>query len=108
SPGTAAAVGFRPIKRLSTGARKRCATVRDVPKFCEGAAVLFRVLALWFLTHRRKFALVPIIATLLALVGLVKLDYDDVPRTLYRSHDADFVKLEKVFEQFGADDVDCV
>jgi len=60
------------------------------------------------MTHRRAFALMPIAATIAAVVGLALLQFDDVPRTLFRSHDADFARLEEVFEQFGADDVDCV
>lgn len=70
--------------------------------------MVFRTLATWFMTHRRIYALLPIAATLAAVVGVVLLQYDDVPRTLFRSHDEDFARLEEVFEQFGADDVDCV
>jgi predicted RND superfamily exporter protein len=70
--------------------------------------VLFQLLAEWFVAHRRGLALGVAAATIAALVGLVRLPYDDVPRTMFRSHDADFERLEEVFEQFGADDVDCV
>lgn len=70
--------------------------------------MFFQFLADWFVGHRRATAVAVAALTAAALVGIVRLPYDDVPRTMFRSHDADFARLEEVFEQFGADDVDCV
>jgi predicted RND superfamily exporter protein len=62
----------------------------------------------WFERHRGLSALSVVAVSALALFGIVRLQFDDVPRTIFRSHDEEFARLEEVFSQFGADDVDCV
>ena len=69
---------------------------------------MFRRFADWFDAHRRAVSLLLAATTLAALVGIVRLEYDDVPRATFRSHDDDFRRLESVFHDFGADDVDGV
>lgn len=69
---------------------------------------MFRRLAELFDAHRAKLALAVGLATIAAIVGLSRLQFDDIPRLTFRSHDAEFTLLEQVFRQFGADDVDCV
>ncbi len=69
---------------------------------------MFRRFADWFDAHRRAVSLLLAATTLAALVGIVRLQYDDVPRATFRSHDEDFRRLESVFHDFGADDVDGV
>lgn len=46
--------------------------------------------------------------SLLAILGLTRLEFDDVARGIFRSDDADFSLLEEVYEDFGSDDNDCV
>ena len=70
--------------------------------------LLFQRLSELFDAHRRALAVAIGLVTATALWGLSRLEYDDVPRLTFRSHDADFARLEEVFQQFGADDVDCV
>lgn len=70
--------------------------------------MLFRILADRFIRHRRGLTIAVVLATIASLYGITQLQYDDLPRTLFRSHDADFAMLEEVSQQFGADDVDCV
>ncbi len=69
---------------------------------------MFRALARRLERSRTPAVIGVALATLLAIVGIVRLEYDDVPRTIFRSDDVDFARLEEVFRQFGADDADCV
>jgi len=69
---------------------------------------VFRRLSESFDAHRRLVALGVTLVTLVAFYGVYRLEYDDVPRATFRSGDAEFVRLEEAFKQFGADDVDCV
>lgn len=61
-----------------------------------------------FVRHRALVALVVVLYTVAAAVGNARLGFDDVPRSVFRTEDDDFVELEKVFEDFGSDDNDCV
>lgn len=70
--------------------------------------MFFRWLAERFARHRRVPAVALLLITLASLFGVARLEYDDLPRTLFRSDDADFALLEETSQQFGADDVDCV
>jgi predicted RND superfamily exporter protein len=74
----------------------------------HGAYTLFHRFADWFDAHRRTVAIGLIIAVVASLVGVVRLEYDDVPRGTFRSDDAEFQRLEQTFQDFGADDVDAV
>lgn len=62
----------------------------------------------WFAHQRRVTALLVGAMSAAAVVGLVRLQFDDVPRTIFRSNDEDFARLEEAFDQFGADDSECV
>lgn len=48
------------------------------------------------------------ILTLLAVAGLWKLQFDDQPRRIYRSDDADHALLQQTLQDFGSDDNDCL
>ncbi|MCE9607774.1 MAG: MMPL family transporter [Planctomycetia bacterium] len=69
---------------------------------------MFRQLSETFDAHRRFTAFAVAATTLIAVYGLTRLEYDDLPRATFRSNDTDFARLEEAFHQFGADDVDCV
>jgi predicted RND superfamily exporter protein len=70
--------------------------------------MFFRQLADRFTRHRGGLAAALVLITAASLLGVARLEYDDLPRTLFRSDDADFALLEETSQQFGADDVDCV
>ncbi len=69
---------------------------------------MFQEWANWFDAHRRAVAILVAVVTAAALAGTARLQFDDLPRTTFRSNDADFQRLEEVFHQFGADDSSCV
>ncbi|MBX3411712.1 MAG: MMPL family transporter [Pirellulales bacterium] len=58
--------------------------------------------------HRGVVALCIVLYTAAAAWGNARLGFDDVPRSVFRTADDDFVELEKVFADFGSDDNDCV
>ena len=62
---------------------------------------MFRRLAELFDAHRAKLALAVGLATIAAIFGLSRLQFDDIPRLTFRSHDAEFTLLEEVFRQAG-------
>ena len=43
-----------------------------------------------------------------AILGLSRLNVDERPRSIYRSADAEYLRMEEVFENFGSDDNDCL
>ncbi|MBU0637430.1 MAG: MMPL family transporter [Planctomycetes bacterium] len=61
-----------------------------------------------FVQNRRLVAVVVLVVTVVALVGLSRLGIDDEPRGIFESRDAAHVYLEQVFADFGSDDNDCV
>lgn len=61
-----------------------------------------------FARHRALIALFVVLYTAAAVFGNARLGFDDVPRSVFRTADEDFVELEQVFEDFGSDDNDCV
>ena len=58
--------------------------------------------------RRGRVALAVVGITLLALLGGSRLTFDDVPRNFFISDDDESATLEVIYEQFGADDNDCV
>ncbi|MGC3966587.1 MAG: hypothetical protein QM775_04215 [Pirellulales bacterium] len=69
---------------------------------------MFQRFADWFNAHRRTVSITLIVVTAAALVGIARLQYDDIPRGTFRSDDAEFRRLEQTFHDFGADDGDAV
>lgn len=58
-----------------------------------------------FVTGRpRTTVALLVIVTLVSLVGMTRLTFDDVPREIFRTDSEDFRRLEQVYEQFGSDD----
>lgn len=49
-----------------------------------------------------------VVLTAAAAVGLMRLQFDDVPRSVFRIDDENFDRLESVFQNFGSDDNDCL
>ena len=68
----------------------------------------FRRFADWFVVRRRWVAALILVLSLAAIVGLTRLDFDDVPRSVFRTDSADFDRLEQLFDDFGSDDNDCL
>ena len=58
----------------------------------------------FLLGHRKAFAILAGLLSIVALTGLTKLRFDDEPREIFKQSDEDFALLEEYFEQFGADD----
>ena len=54
------------------------------------------------------FAGVAILFTVLAVWGLSTVHFAESPRELFRSGDQSFSDLERLYEDFGSDDRDCV
>ena len=65
-------------------------------------------LADMFARRRAWLALGIVLLSVLAAEGLRRLEFDDVPRTVFETDDADFALLKETFEQFGSDDNDCL
>ena len=62
-----------------------------------------------FFVQRRGFVLAFVLtATALALAGLARLEFDDLPRDIIRSEDAAYAQLERLHTDFGSDDNDLV
>jgi len=58
--------------------------------------------------HRRTTVGMLVVLTLVSLFGMTRLAFDDVPREIFRTDDAEFRLLEQVYEQFGSDDNECI
>lgn len=58
--------------------------------------------------NRMLIALLALVMSSIAGYGITFLKIDDVPRKLFASDDEDYHRLEKLFEDFGSDDNDCV
>jgi len=61
-----------------------------------------------FARHRPSVALFVGLVTLVAFYGISQLKFDDDPRNLFKTGQADYLQLERQFEEFGSDDNDCV
>jgi predicted RND superfamily exporter protein len=59
-----------------------------------------------FLAHRWCVAIVIAIVTVVALLGLGRIDFEDEPRRVFEQQDSDFADLTQSFADFGADDND--
>lgn len=60
-----------------------------------------------FLRHRVVIAIAVVVLTVVAVVGVSRLGFDDNPRAVFRAGDDEFRLMEEVFEQFGTDDGTC-
>ncbi|MBX3422614.1 MAG: MMPL family transporter [Pirellulaceae bacterium] len=49
-----------------------------------------------------------VLLTMAAIIGVLRLEFDDVPRSVFRTDDIEFDRLEEVFRNFGSDDNDCI
>ncbi len=58
----------------------------------------------FLLRHRKAFAILTGLLSIVALTGLAQLRFDDEPREIFKQSDEEFALLEEYFEQFGADD----
>ncbi len=56
--------------------------------------------------HARWVQAIITTISVLAVIGLTRLQFDDDARTLFRVHDSAFATLEKFYADFGADDQD--
>ena len=65
-------------------------------------------LARLFLRHRAWLGVLAAALSALALVGATRVQVDDVPASIFRSDDAEYARLERVFADFGADDTECL
>lgn len=65
-------------------------------------------LAEQFGRYRPLVALGLVLMTAAALVGAGRLGFDDVPRSVFKTHDDDYARLEELFQQFGSDDNECL
>lgn len=61
-----------------------------------------------FTRHRAWIGAVAALVSLVALLGAGRTQIDDVPSSIFRSDDAEFARLESMFEHFGTDDGDCL
>ncbi|TDJ78938.1 MAG: hypothetical protein E2O39_01155 [Planctomycetota bacterium] len=61
-----------------------------------------------FVRHRPAIAVFVGLLTAVALFGIGRLQIDDTPRSIFRSGDETFRRLEAVFRDFGSDDNDCL
>ncbi len=58
----------------------------------------------FLLGHRKAFAILAGLLSIVAMAGLAQLRFDDEPREIFKQSDEEFALLEEYFEQFGADD----
>jgi hypothetical protein len=58
--------------------------------------------------HRPLVASVIVATTLVATWGVTKLEFDDVPRSVFQSDDEAFQDLDTFFAEFGSDDTECL
>ncbi|MEZ6070376.1 MAG: efflux RND transporter permease subunit [Pirellulales bacterium] len=64
--------------------------------------------ALWIIDHRRLVGGLVVAITLVATVGVSRLEFDDVPRSVFQSEDEGFRDLDALFAEFGNDDNQCL
>lgn len=75
--------------------------------FFESGSTLERYARL-FTEHRGLVLLFAAAMSALALVGLARLEFDDVARGIFASDDADYARLQSVYDDFGSDDNDAL
>ncbi len=61
-----------------------------------------------FARHRPLVALFIVAMTLAAGWGISRLEFDDVPRAVFKAADQDYANLEQFFRDFESDDSDCL
>ncbi len=70
--------------------------------------MIFAWLSEWFGRRRPLVALFIVAMTVWALAGTRRLQFDDVPRSVFQSDSEEFVWLNRLFADFGSDDNDCL
>lgn len=70
--------------------------------------MIFAWLSEWFGRRRPLVALIIVAMTAWALAGTRRLQFDDVPRSVFQSDSEEFVWLNRLFADFGSDDNDCL
>lgn len=68
----------------------------------------FNGLAEWFARHRMLLVVFVATMTIAALVGLLRVGFDDLPLNIFKSDQADFELLQELFVDFGSDDGECI
>lgn len=76
--------------------------------FCLSIAHPMRWYAEFFRAHRGLVVAMVALLSLVALLGITRLGFDDVPRGLFSSDEEDYQRLDSVYRDFGADDNDVV
>ena len=64
--------------------------------------------AQWYITHRGWIAALVVGLTVLATVGVARLELDDVPRAIFKTDNRDYAELLKFLDDFESDDNDCL
>ena len=67
-----------------------------------------RLLADWVTRRRTRVVAVVLLTTVVAMIGVLRLAIDDVPRNLFITDNDEFALLEEVYADFGSDDNDCI
>ncbi|MBX9787654.1 MAG: MMPL family transporter [Pirellulales bacterium] len=62
----------------------------------------------WYITHRRWVAALVVVLTALSIVGVFRLELDDVPRSVFKTDNADYAQLLEFLDDFESDDNDCL
>lgn len=62
----------------------------------------------WLARHRWLPAAWALAITAAAGFGLTRLEFDDVPRSVFQTADEQFRRLDQLFEDFGGDDNECL
>lgn len=62
----------------------------------------------WFARHRILLVGFVFVMTAVAIFGLTRVGFDDLPLNIFRSNQADFELLQELFADFGSDDGDCI
>ena len=65
-------------------------------------------LADWFERHRMLLLVFVVAMTLVSVFGLLRLSFDDQPKNIFKTSQADFELLEELFDDFGSDDNECM
>lgn len=58
--------------------------------------------------HRIVVAAAIVAMTIVTSLGFGNLSFDSYPRNIFRAEDSDFASLERLFQEFGSDDNDCI
>lgn len=68
----------------------------------------FNGFAEWFARHRMLLVVFVVTMTITAVVGLLRVGFDDLPLNIFKSDQADFELLQELFADFGSDDGECI